>query len=122
MAHRFQKDPELHDKYKDGVQELLDEGYADKVLDEEIGATPGQTWYLPHHNVVNENKPENLRIVFDCAVTFAGTSLNKEVLQGPDFTNNLVVVLLRFREEQVAVMGDIEGMFHQLGTSVSQAP
>ena len=46
---------------------LLDKGYAEKVLDEEIGVTPGQTWYLPHHNVVNKNKPEKLRIVFDCA-------------------------------------------------------
>ena len=51
---------------------------------------PGQTWYLPHLNVV-----------FDCAVTFDGTSLNKEVLQGPDFTNNRVGVLLRFGEEYV---------------------
>ena len=117
LAHRFRKDPELHAKYKGGIQELLDKGYAEKVLDEEIGATPGQTWYLPHHNVVNENKPEKLRIVFDCAVAFGGTSLNKEVLQGPDFTNNLVGVLLRFREEQVAVMGDIEGMFHQVRVS-----
>ena len=117
LAHRFRKDPELHAKYKGGIQELLDKGYAEKVLDEEIAATPGQTWYLPHHNVVNENKPEKLRIVFDCSVTFGGTSLNKEVLQGPDFTNNLVGVLLRFREEQVAVMGDIEGMFHQVRVS-----
>ena len=91
LAHRFQKDPELHVKYKGGIQELLDKGYADKVLDEGIGAVPGQTWYIPHHNVVNENKPEKLRIVFDCAVTFGGTSLNKEVLQGPDFTNNLAL-------------------------------
>ena len=78
---------------------------------------PGQTWYLPHHNVVNENKPEKLRIVFDCAVTFGGTLLNKEVLQGPDITNNLVGILLRFIEEQVAVMGDIERMFHQVRVS-----
>ena len=40
--------------------------------------------------------------------------MNKEVLQGPDFTNNLVGGLLRFRKEQVVVMGDIEGMFHQV--------
>ena len=117
LAHRFRKDPDLHAKYKGGIQELLDKGYAENVLEEGKGATPGQTWYLPHHNVVNENKPEKLRVVFDCAVTFGGTSLNKEVLQGPDFTNNLVGGLLRFREEQVAVMGDIEGMFHQVRVS-----
>ena len=47
-------------------------------------------------------------------MTFGGTSLNKDVLQGPDFTSNLVGVSLRFREEQVAVIGDIERMFHQV--------
>ena len=114
MAHRFQKDPELHARYKGRIQELLDKGYAEKVLDEELGAIPGRTWYLPHHNVVDENKPEKLRIPFDCAATFGGTSLNKEVSQGPEVTNNLVGVLLRFREGQVAVMGAIEGMFHQV--------
>jgi len=60
LVRRFRKDPELHAKYKGGIQELLDKGYAEKVLDEEIGVMPGQTWYLPHHNVVNENKPEKL--------------------------------------------------------------
>ena len=74
---------------------------------------PGQTWYPPHHNVVNENKREKLRVVFNFAAAFGGTSLIKEVLRGPDFTNNLVGVLLRFRKEQGVVMGDIEGMFHQ---------
>ena len=57
----------------------------------------------------------NPRILFDCEVTFGGTSLTKEVLQGPDFTNKLVGVLLRFREDPVAVKEDIErGMFHQV--------
>ena len=89
MAHRFRKDPELHTKYKGGIQELLDKGYAEKELDEEIRTMPGQTWYPPHHSVVNENKPEKLRVVFHFAAAFRGTSLNKEVWQGPGFTNNL---------------------------------
>ena len=118
LPNRFPRAPELHAKYKYGIQELLDKGYA--VPEQEITASPGRTWYLPHHNVVNENKPELLQIVFDCAVTFGGTSLNKEVFQGPDFPNNLVGVLLRFREEQVAVMRDIEGMFHQVRVSLKE--
>ena len=117
LTKRFLREPDLHARYKDGIQELLDKGYAEKVPQQDTEVTPGRTWYLPHHNVVNENKPERLRIVFDCAASFGGTSLNKEVLQGPDFTNNLVGVLLRFREEPVAVMGDIEGMFHQVRVS-----
>ena len=31
-----------------------------------------------------------------------------------DLTNQIIGVLLRFREEHVGVMGDIEAMFHQV--------
>ena len=53
-------------------------------------------------------------MVFDCASTFHGTSLNRELLQGPDLTNKLIGVMLRFRLGPIALMTDIEGMFHQV--------
>ena len=64
--------------------------------------------------MLNPKKPEKVRIVFDCAATYCGKSLNDNVLQGPDFTNSLVGVLLRFRQESVALMADVESMFHQV--------
>ena len=38
---------------------------------------------------------------------------NAQVLQDPDLTNKVVGVFLRFREEQVARMGDVEAIYHQ---------
>lgn len=69
--------------------------------------------YVPHHGVYHPRK-KTLRVVIDCAATFGGTLLNKELLQGPDLTNTLLGVLLRFRQGSVAFMTDIEGMFHQV--------
>ena len=36
------------------------------------------------------------------------------LLTGPDLLNNLLVVLMRFREHTVTVLPDIEGMFMQI--------
>lgn len=40
--------------------------------------------------------------------------LNKNLLQGPDLTNNLTGVLCRFVKEHVAVARDTEAKFHQV--------
>ena len=72
-------------------------------------------WYLPHHGVVNSNRPSKLRIVFDGSANQNGISLNKDILmKGPDFTNRLDAVLMKFRERSIAVSSDIQAMFHQI--------
>ena len=43
-----------------------------------------------------------------------GTSLNDQLMNGPHLTNTLVGVLTRFRMEQIALVSDIEAMFHQI--------
>ena len=52
--------------------------------------------------------------MFDLSANYKGKYLNSELLSGPDLTSQIVGVLLRFREEKIAVMGDIEAMFHQM--------
>ena len=117
LGRRLSKDPDLHRLYKTGIEDLLQKGYAEPVQDSEDEKDDGIKWYIPHHSVTSPNKPGKLRIVFDCAAEYGGTSLNKQVLQGPDMTNKLIGVLLRFREDNIAIMGDIEAMFHQVRVS-----
>ena len=72
----------------------------------------GRTLYLPHFGVYHPRKPDQIRVVFDSPAEFQGVSLNKELLPGPDLMNSLVEVLIRFRQDNIAVMCDIEQMFH----------
>ena len=66
-------------------------------------------WYIPHHSTGNK-----FRVVFDCSARCGGNSLNEHLLQGPDFTNNLTGVLIRFRQDYVAFTCDINAMYHQV--------
>ncbi|CAC5358792.1 unnamed protein product [Mytilus coruscus] len=96
------------------MEKLLERGYMEHVPKEQFNRNDGRVWYIPHHGVYHSQKPDKIRIVFDCSATYMGVSLNKQLLQGPDLTNNLLGVLIRFREEKVAILGDIEAMFHQV--------
>ena len=101
----------LREKYNCEMSKVLDKGYAEVI---QPGLPADKVWYLPHHPVLNPRKPDKLRIVFDCAAKHAGQSLNDRCYQGPDLNNKLIDVLLRFRQHQYAVMGDIEAMYHQV--------
>lgn len=50
--------------------------------------------------------------MYDCASTFAGTLLNKELLQGPDLINTLIGVLICFSPRSDSPY--IIKMFHQV--------
>ena len=74
----------------------------------------GTAWYIPHHGVYHPRKPGKIRVVFDCPATFMRKSLNDVLYKSPGLTSWLGGVLLRLREERVAVMADVESMFHQV--------
>ena len=106
----------LRDRYNEEIMKLVQDGYAEKIPLDEI-QNLGRIWYLPHHAVVTEKKPDKVRIVFDCASKYQGKSLNDRCLQGPDFNNKLLYVILRFRQHEYAIMADIESMYHQVKVS-----
>ena len=107
----MERNPLLKEKYVSVMETYIARGHA-QLASSESNAVSG--WFLPHHAVLHQHKPEKLRVVFDCAARFGGTSLNDQLSKGPDFLNSLIGVLTRFRTEKVAVIGDIEQMFHQV--------
>lgn len=115
LKRKLNSDANLKEAYANTVNDYIHKGYAAKVDDRQsTEEKPSGVWYLPHHPVHNPNKPGKLRVVFDCAAKYQGTSLNANLLQGPDMMNNLVGVLIRFRQDPIAIVGDIEAMFHQV--------
>ena len=71
-----------------------------------------ECWYLPLFGVYHPKKLDKIRVVFDSSAKLQGVSLNDLLLKGPDLTNSLLGILLRFRQESVAVAADVEQMFY----------
>ena len=103
---------EYKEEYMKFMANMIEKGYAERVPSD-VDTRPDMTFYINHHGTRHPKK-KKLRIVFNCSQEYNGQSLNKNLLQGPLLTNNLTGVLLRFRQEPVAVTCDIEGMFHQV--------
>ena len=95
---------------------LMRNGYAKKSTD---STTEGKCWYISHHGVYNANKPNEIRVVFDCSTEYQKRSLNNELMSGPDLTNQIIGVLIRFRQVPIAIMADIKSMFYQMRVSQS---
>ena len=53
-----------------------------------------------------------MQVVADCAAEHGTASLNNRLMQGPDLANSLVGVLMRVRENSIALMADVEAMFY----------
>jgi hypothetical protein len=94
------------------MNELFQRGYAELVPEDESNVG-NKVWYIPHHGVYHPQKPDKLRVVFDCSASYRGESLNQHLLQGPDQINGLIGVLSRFRQYPIAFSCDVEAMFHQ---------
>lgn len=75
-------------------------------------AAQSQWKYIPQHRVYHPRK-KTISVVFDRVALYQQTSLNEQLLPGPDLTNTLNGVLSRFREHPVALIADVEAMFHQ---------
>ena len=113
LESRFKKDPAYAEGYAKVINEYIALGHACKVSSEE-GNPPGRVWYLPHHGVVNPNRPGKIRVVHDASAEFKGVSLNNSLLKGPDLLTSLPGVLSRFRENRIPLSADIEKMYFQV--------
>lgn len=113
LQQKLLKDDNLKKEYIDFMNTMITRKFAELVPPTELQCPPGKSWFLTHH-AVRHKKKGKLRIVFDASLKYNGTSLNSVLWKGPDLANSLVGVLLRFRDQLVAVSGDIEKMYYMI--------
>ena len=64
---------------------------------------------------VSSNKPDMIRWICNAKATQSGISLSDKLLAGLNVLGNLLGILLQFWQGAIAIQGDIEAMFMQIG-------
>ena len=111
QLRKLSKSPEILAQYDKIIKEQLELGIIDKVSGEHHA---GKVSYLPHQPVIREDaETTKVRVVYDasCKDKTTKTSLNDCLHVGPSLTPLMVDILLRFREQPVVLVGDIEKAF-----------
>ncbi|XP_043468338.1 uncharacterized protein LOC122502382 [Leptopilina heterotoma] len=112
MERRFRKDQTIKERYHEYLDEFLELGHMTEILDLE----PGLRNYLPHHAVLKESSTTTkVRVVKDGSFkTTTGISMNDCVMVGPVVQQELFLIIVRFRQHQFVVTGDIVKMYRQI--------
>ena len=112
-------DVEYARKYQSEMEDMVRRGIARKLSDREIRDYNGPVHYIHHHEVLKpESSSTPLRIVFNSSASYMGQKLNEFWAKGPNILNNLLGVLFRFRQEKIAIAGDISKMYHTIKISI----
>ena len=114
LERRLQRDPNLKNLYQQSIDTDVEKGFVEILDESEEKGTFGKEWYLPHHPVLNPNKPGKVRRVCNAASKYKEVCLNDKLLAGPDLLHGLIGTIFRFREGPIALTADIESMFLQV--------
>ena len=121
MFSRLKSKPDVLKKYDNVIKEQLEAGVVEEV-DETDSGTPGSTHFIPHREVLKEDRATTkLRVVYDASSKRNGhVSLNDCLETGPDLAPLIFDILLRFRMKKVALIGDLEKAFLSIGIDPKQ--
>lgn len=103
------KNPTKMDHALTIMEGILSKGQAEVAPSLE---SDNECWYLPIFPICYPKKPNKIRMVFDSSASYEGISLNSVLLPVPELTNNLLGVVLYFRQKRTALMANTEQMFY----------
>ena len=111
LLNRLKEDPNVLLEYDAVIKEQIKSGIVEEVSKPECGEV-GRVHYLPHHAVIRRDKETTrLRIVYDASCKSNGPSLNDCLYTGPAISQKILDIILRFRTNRKAFVGDIEKAF-----------
>ena len=113
---RLKQCPDKLEQCQQSIKKSLEAGHIEKVPECEQLPEDGSAWWVPIFPVTHPKK-KKVRLVYDASAKYSGTSLNDNLLSGPDLNNQLRSVLIKFREGLIGYVSDIQYMFNNFKVS-----
>ena len=114
---RLAKNEKHAEVYQKQIEDMIEREVARKLSHTELENYKGPIHYISHHEVLKpDSKSTPVRIVFNSSARYMNHSLNDYWAKGPHLLNDLLGILIRFRENRIALIGDIKKMYHTVKT------
>lgn len=112
LERRLNKDDSFCKMYKDFMSEYEALGH----MTECKPCSAGSNYFIPHHGILREcSTTTKLRVVFNASSpTTSGVSFNDIQLIGPTVQDDLLSILIRFRQHRYVLVADVEKMYRQI--------
>ena len=114
LERSLSRDPDLAADFNRQIEDMVERGAAVILSEEEILAWDGDYYILPMVGV--KGKKKSLRVCFDASRRQGkNPSFNDCILKGPErFINNILSVIIGFRNGRVAAVADIAKFYNQV--------
>ena len=109
LEKQLQKSESHAEIYQEQVEDMVLRGAARKLTKQEVEEYDGPIHYVSHHAVLKprfESTP--CWVICNLSAAYCGHILNDYWAEGPQLLNSLVGILVRFRECEIAITGDIK--------------
>ena len=115
LRNRLTEKPEIMKEYNEVIRDQLENGIIE-IVDENKDVDIGGVTYLPHREVVRQDKKSTkVCVVFDASAKGSnGVSLNSCLYKGPCLSPMLFDLFLKFRTHPIAMTADIEKAYLQV--------
>ncbi|XP_013175644.1 PREDICTED: uncharacterized protein LOC106123780 [Papilio xuthus] len=123
IERRFQRNPGFKERYIAFMQEYERLGHMTENITRNFSKSESNVeYFLPHHGVINDSSTTTkFRVVFDAsAPTSSGLSFNDIQMVGPTIQDDLLSILLRFRQHKYVISADIEKMYRAINVTPKQ--
>ncbi|KAJ2951417.1 hypothetical protein O0L34_g13561 [Tuta absoluta] len=123
VERKLEREPRLKKLYVESMDEAIALGHMSESKQLNIHANTKSN-FIPHLGVLKEtSSTTKCRVVADSsAPTSSGKSFNDIQRVGPTVQDDLLSILIRFRQHKFVVSADIEKMYRQIEIVESQRP